>query len=526
MYESFYNLSERPFSITPNPRYVFLSTRHQDALAHLLYGVGTGGSGGFVQLTGEVGTGKTTLCRLALEQVPSKTRIALILNPMLNPLELLEAICDELEIDWSSHKGSGVLRIHGALNRFLLDCHASGERVVVIIDEAQNLSEDALEQVRLLTNLETSTDKLLQIILIGQPELREVLRKPSLRQLAQRITARFHLEPLDQEETVSYITHRLMVADAPRCPFDEKALCAIYKKSGGVPRLINIIADRALLAGYASEMTDIDQDVVEAAAREISGEQGPQKRSSVRGAIAFVAVLLAVGLGLGFWWVLSDLDASGQDATRPLWQQALQSGEATDGWQEASSMWIGVGHDVVREACVQSARQNRVVDGIACVQLRGNWQYLVDVDMPLMLALTDVQPRHILLIGLTENEATIRHDGQTYRIGRTQLERIWRGEFFVVWPDSGSTLQIGDEGLEVEQAKRLAMALSDSPWEGGVDGVFDEAFQQWVIGLQTKHGLVNDGVIGPATRLFLRYPHQALQGQALLPLDLNQTGSP
>ena len=198
MYLEHYGLSEPPFSITPDPRFVFLSERHRDALAHLLFGIGQGGGGGFVQLTGEVGTGKTTLCRLLLEQLPENTRVALVLNPRLTPVELLETICEELHLDLEGRRGS-LKALVDALNAYLLDAYAQGLRVVLIIDEAQNLSVDALEQVRLLTNLETPTQKLLQIVLLGQPELRAMLARDELRQLAQRITARYHLTPLDAD---------------------------------------------------------------------------------------------------------------------------------------------------------------------------------------------------------------------------------------------------------------------------------------------------------------------------------------
>ena len=221
MYLEHYGLKEPPFSITPDPRFVFLSERHRDALAHLLFGIGQGGGGGFVQLTGEVGTGKTTLSRLLLEQMPENTRVALVLNPRLSPVELLETICEELHLDIghpdATRRGS-IKALTDALNAYLLEAYAQGLRVVLIIDEAQNLSVEALEQVRLLTNLETDTQKLLQIILLGQPELRDMLARADMRQLAQRITARYHLTPLDAAETATYLRHRYRVAGGCTCP--------------------------------------------------------------------------------------------------------------------------------------------------------------------------------------------------------------------------------------------------------------------------------------------------------------------
>src|SRR6185295_1058641 len=267
MYLEFYGLKEAPFSITPDPRYVFLSERHRDALAHLLYGIGKGGSGGFVQLTGEVGTGKTTLCRLLLEQLPENTRVALVLNPKLSPIELLETIGEELKLDISAVKGS-LKGLVDTLNAYLLDAYAQGLRVVLIVDEAQNLSTESLEQIRLLTNLETPTQKLLQIILLGQPELRDLLARPELRQLAQRITARYHLTPLDAGETEAYVRHRLAVAGCARIPFSRLGLRALYQRSSGIPRLINIIADRALMAGFAREQDSIGERIVDRAADE------------------------------------------------------------------------------------------------------------------------------------------------------------------------------------------------------------------------------------------------------------------
>ena len=268
MYLSHYGLAEPPFAITPDPRFVFLGERHRDALAHLLYGIGQGGSGGFVQLTGEVGTGKTTLCRLVLEQLPENVRIALVLNPRQTPLELIETICEELHVEQESRRRSLKTQID-ALNAYLLKAYADGLRVVLIIDEAQELSRELLEQVRLLTNLETPTQKLLQIVLIGQPELRETLARPGLRQLSQRITARYHLTPLQPNETGAYLRHRMTVAGASAFPFDDAAVKRLHLLSGGVPRLLNVLGERALLAGYVHGRQRIDAALVDMAAAEV-----------------------------------------------------------------------------------------------------------------------------------------------------------------------------------------------------------------------------------------------------------------
>ncbi|MDR0183303.1 ExeA family protein [Lysobacter arvi] len=299
MYLEHYGLIEPPFSITPDPRFVFLSERHRDALAHLLFGITQGGGGGFVQLTGEVGTGKTTLCRLLLEQVPENTRVALVLNPRLTPVELLESICEELHIDIEGRHGSTKALVD-ALNAYLLDAYAQGLRVVLVIDEAQNLSVDALEQVRLLTNLETPTQKLLQIVLLAQPELRGMLARDDLRQLAQRITARFHLTPLDAVETGEYLRHRYRVAGGSRFPFDASAVKRIHAHSGGVPRLINVIAERSLLAGFAHDVPLLDARWIDRAAAEVLPSRAPRTR---RWVFALpVAALLLASMGVAAWW--------------------------------------------------------------------------------------------------------------------------------------------------------------------------------------------------------------------------------
>lgn len=313
MYLQHFGLTEAPFSITPDPAFVYLSAAHREALAHLLYGVGKGGSGGFVQLTGEVGTGKTTICRCLLEQVPEDTLIALILNPLVTPKELLASICDELGVDISLAENSSKKMVD-ALNHYLLQQYAAGKRVVVVIDEAQNLSPEALEQVRLLTNLETAKHKLLQMVLLGQPELRQLLQRQNLRQLAQRITARYHLAPLNEQETVAYIKHRMRVAGARQSHFNRGALKALYRRSGGVPRLINIIADRALAGAYAQEKTQVNAALVHAAADEV---QPSENRISQRSGLGYVFAAMAVlGLsGLILAWQQGWLDTEPEPVT-------------------------------------------------------------------------------------------------------------------------------------------------------------------------------------------------------------------
>ncbi|MFZ5539616.1 MAG: ExeA family protein, partial [Pseudomonadota bacterium] len=270
MYARFFGLQQEPFSIAPDPRYLFMSERHREALAHLLYGVR--GGGGFVLLTGEVGTGKTTVCRCFLEQVPKRCNVALIFNPKLTVDELLRTVCAEFRIPYQ-HVGPGVPTVKDyvdALNEFLLRTHAVGQNNVLIIDEAQNLSADVLEQLRLLTNLETSERKLLQIVLIGQPELRAMLARPELRQLAQRVIARYHLGALSAAETEQYVRHRLAVAGLTQSlPFDARALRRLVHYSRGVPRRINLLADRALLGAYAAGKPVVDRRIVETAAREV-----------------------------------------------------------------------------------------------------------------------------------------------------------------------------------------------------------------------------------------------------------------
>lgn len=302
LYHRHFELRRSPFSIAPDPHFLYMSERHREALAHLEWGLS--GGGGFVLLTGEVGTGKTTLCRCLLERIPDDTEVAFVINPRVTATELLTTICEELGDVPPEQEQHSVKRLVDRINAHLLAAHARGGRVVLVIDEAQNLAVDVLEQVRLLTNLETSERKLLQVILLGQPELATLLEAPELRQLAQRVTARYHLLPLSATELAALVHHRLAVAGARRNPFDASALTALHARSGGIPRVANVIADRALLGAYAEGAEEVDARIVRRAANEVLG--GEEARSPWR-SLGLVMVTLTVVGGIGIGYALASL---------------------------------------------------------------------------------------------------------------------------------------------------------------------------------------------------------------------------
>jgi type II secretory pathway predicted ATPase ExeA len=277
MYVQYFGLKEAPFSIAPDPRYLYMSDQHREALAHLVYGVNN--DNGFILLTGEVGTGKTTVCRCLLDQMPENCDVAFILNPKVTAGELLATVCDELGIPYPDENASVKLFVD-RINAFLLDANSKGRRTILIIEEAQNLCLDVLEQVRLLTNLETNHRKLLQIIMVGQPELREMLYRPELLQLSQRITARYHLGPLSESEVAAYVAHRLEIAGGGKRLFLPKTIKKLNRLSGGIPRLINIICDRALLGAYVQEKEAVDPSTLVSAALEVSGKKSKRKQHS------------------------------------------------------------------------------------------------------------------------------------------------------------------------------------------------------------------------------------------------------
>ena len=327
MYNKFFGLSKEPFSIAPDPHYLFMSERHREALAHLLYGVR--GGGGFVLLTGEIGAGKTTVCRCFLEQVPRRCNVAYIFNPRQSAEELLESICAEFRIARAPDPGRAPsARDHvAALNEFLLRTHAVGQDNVLVIDEAQSLSAEVLEQLRLLTNLETNERKLLQIILIGQPELRDMLARPDLEQLAQRVIARYHLGALTAGETAQYVRHRLAVAGlGGALPFDEASLQRVHALSRGVPRRINLLCDRALLGAYARGKAQVDVAIVDKAAAEVQGDLPRGRRPALGSPRSRVAAALGLGVIAGAALFGAGLLAFDAMRTAPPGGTATQAG--------------------------------------------------------------------------------------------------------------------------------------------------------------------------------------------------------
>ncbi len=531
MYLEHYGLAEPPFSITPDPRFVFLSERHRDALAHLLFGIGQGGGGGFVQLTGEVGTGKTTLSRLLLEQLPEDTRVALVLNPRQAPVELLQTICEELGVEVAADGRASSKALVDALNAYLLRAHADGLRVVLIIDEAQDLSVEALEQVRLLTNLETDTHKLLQIVLLGQPELRELLARPDLRQLAQRITARFHLTPLDAHETAGYLRHRYRVAGGTRFPFDTGAVRRIHARAGGVPRLVNVVAERALLAGYAHDLATIDARTVDRAAREALPAT-PGRRAAPAAVAAGIAVLgLAALLALPWTGRVPRPATAVSPATEATAGTAAPAAARTATARTAAPVAIAVAEPPLDANALSAAlaalprqpsawramlaawgaRADATIDvatgctpvlrpGLYCTRGIARLDKLQTLARPALLELAGDGATHWVLLRGADTDRVLLQLGETrVQATRNALDALWTGAFAAAWrgpphlaplvegaamPDDAARAWIGDHlGLPADAA----------------DATLRPALRRF----QSARGLAPDGIPGPETLMAL-----------------------
>ncbi|MDP1647908.1 MAG: AAA family ATPase [Rubrivivax sp.] len=526
MYVSFFGLQREPFSIAPDPRFLFMSERHREALAHLLYGVG--GGGGFVLLTGEIGAGKTTVCRCFLEQIPPHCAVAYIFNPRLTVPELLQSICDEfgVEVPPQPPGSTGVKGAIDALNAFLLRAHAQGRSAVLIIDEAQSLAPDVLEQLRLLTNLETAERKLLQIILIGQPELREMLARPELEQLAQRVIARYHLGPLSRDETVSYVRHRLSVAGAQaQMPFEPAALACIHRLTGGVPRRINLLADRALLGAYAHQRARVDRGMVEQAAREVFGGPVTSPHAAAQawtlGAGVALAAVLVAAAAWAVWWrddPVSATLAAAPAASAATAASAAPSVAAPGAAQErptaadSAAALLAAAHTSEAVARRELALRWNVAigEGDACtaaaqVQLMcfrspaGGLPVVRQLARPGLVALRgeDAGVRWAVLVALNDSQATLQVGQQRFALTLPALASAWRGEFATFWQAPAAWREGVDALASASTRGWVAAQLSAAGVPEGAP------LRSRVATFQLAQGLPPDGLAGPMTLMRL-----------------------
>ncbi len=537
-----------PFSITPDPAYIYMSQRHQEALGHLLYG--TGQYGGFVQLTGEVGTGKTTIVRTLLEQKMADVDVAIIHNPRQSELEFVQSICDELGVTYPK-RNCTLKTLVDALNEHLLQAHREGRRTVLIIDEAQNLQPEVLEQVRLLTNLETAKEKLLRIMLIGQPELSALLARPDLRQLASRITARYHLMPLGAQETREYIEHRLRVAGSRSIVFNPAASKLIHHHSRGVPRLINIICDRALLGAYADRSPVVTPYIVRKAAREVTGELPHVFDPSAKVRWRFIewgwGLALAVSAGLfiyTFFWSdepaqavaaadpsptpvstpepAPDMTPAPEPAAPAIADTALPTHTALPQSLPVSSvndlpqavqplsvvlarltqLWsAGPIRALGPNLCTALAEQ-----GLECYRSYGDWDDLRQMDRPAVLSLKIAGTvQYFLLESLGATYAILDTALGPMRLPIASLTPLWTGEFLALWRRETHDIRI-DRLSDGPDVRWLWQRLRDLGYISAAQhpsDVFDDALDEAVRQFQTEQGLSADGIAGVRTLIEL-----------------------
>ncbi len=531
MYTSFFGLNEKPFSISPDPRYLYMSERHSEALAHLIYGITE--SGGFIQLTGEVGTGKTTLIRSLLQQLPQNTEIALILNPQLSCTEFLIAIVEELRIGRPS-RSANVKSLITVLNHFLLKNHSRGRRTVLIVDEAQNLTIDVLEQIRLLTNLETTRQKLLQITLIGQPELRKLLDREDMRQLAQRITGRYHLEPLSREETSAYIEHRLKVAGATGPIFTASAREEVFRQSRGVPRIINVVSDRALLGAYTQDQPEVSSALARLAAEEVYDTGGKRKPKWWRIAAATIVIAAVV---LGLVWaglhIASDpaneiakavTSEAGTVVSPTPKQPAKGTVEAKNLLQPLDEMLQRYGGDATSadaafdtlfrlwgveyqqdtsNACAQAELHD-----LSCLFQRGSLSQIQSLNRPVILTLHDNSgsPHQVVLESMTEGVGTIDIGSNTFAVAPDNLAAYWSGEYLLLWrPQIGEwkAFYPGMRDLQVTWLRESLAAIQGRPIEPMNSDHYDQNLETRVKDYQRSRHLDVDGLVGQQTQIVI-----------------------
>jgi general secretion pathway protein A len=527
MYTEHFGLNEKPFSISPDPRYLYLSPRHADALAHLLYGISE--SGGFIQLTGEIGTGKTTLIRSLLGQLPENAEIALILNPRLSTKQFLQAICHELRVHFVDRETGKALI--DKLNARLLKSHAENRRVVLIVDEAQTMSPELLEQVRLLTNLETEKQKLLQIILIGQPELRDILARSDMRQIAQRITGRYHLEPLNAADTAVYVAHRMRIAGGRPEIFRTRAVRKLFRLSRGVPRLINIVADRALLAAYARDESRISAGLVGKAASEVFGRPSRLRWWPWAATVAGLAMLLwgawlEQGNNVDEPLALAMADSAAAPISTPSSAQAIEpesanllvdtgsltelldagTPSADDTLSALFQLW-GVDYSpAAGPACTQAAAA-----GLRCLTLRNSSiGELRALNRPVSLELltNGGAPQHLLLAGLGDKYAVVVIGNTTERIPIADLTQHAFGEQLLLFrpaiTDDAESLAEGTSGAGVIWLRATLESIYGTAIPAEEAFSFDAALKTAIMNYQRNRGLTVDGVVGDRTLISLQ----------------------
>jgi general secretion pathway protein A len=510
MYTEHFGLTEAPFSIAPNPQYLFMSRRHRDALAHLLYGVQS--DGGFILLTGEVGTGKTTLCRCLLEQVPNDVKTAFVLNPRVSVVELLATICDEFGISYPDTASLKVLV--DQLNAYLLESHSNHRKAVLIIDEAQNLSYELLEQLRLLTNLETNERKLLQIILLGQPELLEMLEDRSLRQLSQRITARFHLDALDSNETEAYIIHRLAIAHGDPELFTRSAIKRVYRISTGIPRVINLICDRALLGAYAEHKRQVTPRIIRRAADEVLGTRRHSTKPIRITAVAAAVLLISIGA-----WNLRSTEVDTPGVTKSATSEPASAATSTtqtptvlapaklslrghvsasEAYHDLFALWGTSFEDKASNPC-----ELATAIGLSCLKRAATLPELRELDRPVIVQLNT---EYFTLAQILDDAIIMIAGSDQFGLTQAEFESNYNGVAQMLWrmpPAYQAPLKKNDSGAAVDWLViQLSMIEGHSPpLQTGF--TFNDSLEERVRNFQRRVGLSPNGIVDPVTWIHL-----------------------
>lgn len=557
MYQKHFGLQAQPFSIAPDPAFLFLSDAHNEALAHLMYGFS---HGGFVLITGEVGTGKTTLLRNLLDKTPPDLDVAFILNPRLTVRELLETLCDELGVHYGPQPLQSVKQYIDVLNKHLLQTHINGRSTVVIIDEAQNLSPAVLEQIRLLTNLETNDKKLLRIILLGQPELGEMLNRTELRQLAQRITARYHLTPLSKDDVQAYVNHRLTTAGGSPNIFTSGALNALYRLSKGTPRLINVIADRAMLGAYVEGKYQVTKTLVKNGAREVFGQKPrhPQSRYFLGAGL----LVCLVGLVMSWAYLTRNTPQSTVAETMPPPpnsasatiepaagdEPTTESAPPLNTNEAASEPTPAPNPETIRtaevtsnnsvaESVTQLARPDgRTFDiqraayravfakwsadypidtaqipcdfapqvGLQCLSRNGSWSEVTSLNSPVVMELWDTKdnPYYAALIGFDGTRYQLQLGEQRVDVTPRDLRDAWFGTYVLIWqtpPGYSGSLRRGADHPSVAWLRERLQEMDYAAQSTSSESYFDDNLHDAVTTFQRDEGLLADGIVGPLT---------------------------